>query len=293
MPFCAVMLLCLVFIGYYNWRGTGSPLLFPYALNERTYVTTPTLFWQKERPPIHFLNPQFEAFYNVEAREQWLEGRVNSFGKAVKHLSWVGARSVYFYFWPELCVPLLFLPCVLLDRRVRFLVLQTGISALGLLLVPWEESRYVAPLTATLFVLLVQAIRHLRQWQPNGRPVGIAVSRVTFLFVLLLAPFRQHARYLGHAAPEGIEFRAQFASQLNAAPGDHLVIVRYLPAHDVDLEWVYNAADIDHSKVIWAREIPGLDIHPLLDYFRGRRFWLAEPDAIPPRLTPYPGSATH
>jgi hypothetical protein len=289
LPFCAVMILCGVFIGYYNWRVTGNPLLFPYALNEQTYWATPTLFWEKARPPLHYLNPQFENFYNVVARGWWLQGRVHSIGSAVRHLSWVGARTAYFYFWPELCVPLLLVPWMLLDRRVRFLEVQTVICFLGLLLVPWEESRYVAPLTATLFVLLVQAIRHLRQWKPGGRPVGVAFSRAAFLLTVVLAPFRPHARSLERdRPPEEIEFRAQFESQLNTSPGGHLVIVRYSPDHESILEWVYNAADIDHAKTVWAREIPGVDIHPLLEYFHGRRVWLVEPDAAPPRITPYP-----
>ena len=53
-------------------------------------------------------------------------------------------------------------------------------------------------------------------------------------------------------------------------------------------EWVYNAAGIDHAKVIWARDIPGIDIEPLLRYFQSRQVWLAEPDAADaPRLGPY------
>jgi len=38
---------------------------------------------------------------------------------------------------------------------------------------------------------------------------------------------------------------------------------------------------------VWAREIPGVSIQPLLDYFRGRRVWLAQPDVTPLQLTPY------
>ena len=166
--------------------------------------------------------------------------------------------------------------------KSTFLIVQSGICFLGFLLVPWEEARYVAPLTATLFALLVQAFRHLRHWVPNERPVGVAFSRVVFLLTVLLAPFHPHSQ-----PPLGLEFRAQFESQMNATPGENLVIVRYSPVHNSNREWVYNAADIDHAKVVWAREIPGMDIHPLLDYFRGRRVWLAQPDATPPFLIPY------
>jgi hypothetical protein len=125
-------------------------------------------------------------------------------------------------------------------------------------LVPWSQAHYAAPLTATLFAMLVQAVRHLRQFQFSGRPAGIGFSRVVVLAALFLAPFHPHAEALGHPSPDGIDYRAIFERQLKEIPDDHLVIVRYFPERDANgkwvnyrlSDWVYNAADIDHAKVV-------------------------------------------
>ena len=294
LPFCVVGLLCGIFIGYYNWRGTGSPTLFPYVVNERTYLSTPTLFWEPVRPPMHYTSPQLDAFYNVWARDLWLEGRVDSVRHAARLLFLDVIRVVYFFMWPELLVPFIALPWLLWDRRIRFLIVQSAISLSGMLLVPWYQTQYIGPLTATLFALPTQAIRHLRQFHYRGRPVGIGLSRVIVLGVIFLGPYHVHVEPFGHPPLTPIEYRAVFERNLKQIPGEHLVIVRY----DVSLgkggngpEWVYNDADIDRAKVVWAREIPGVDIRPLLYYFHGREVWIAEPDAVPPRIAPYPESA--
>jgi ketosteroid isomerase-like protein len=57
-------------------------------------------------------------------------------------------------------------------------------------------------------------------------------------------------------------------------------------------EWVYNAADIDAAKVAWAREVPGQDLKPLLDYYHDRKIWLVNADAAHPQLEPYRSDAT-
>jgi hypothetical protein len=65
------------------------------------------------------------------------------------------------------------------------------------------------------------------------------------------------------------------------------VIVRYGAHHDFILdEWVFNNADIDGSKAIWARDI-GAQNAELLEYFSRRKAWLLEPDYNPPRLSLY------
>jgi len=284
VPFFGVILLCGIFMGYYNWRGTGNPLLFPYTVNNQTYLSsTPALLWQKAAPQIRYATPRFEA---VDGRTHgiWETGRADSIGKAI-HQFWFRIKTFgLFFLWPELCVPLLAFVWILRDRRVRFLIVQTAICLSGYLLVAWFFPHYAAPLVATAFALTIQGLRHLRRWEYRGRPIGIGFSRAVVLSLVLLAPFSTRV-YLG----SGLASRARIAAELEKMPGEHLVIVHYSTEHNLNQEWVYNRADIDGAKVVWARDIPGVDLGPLLNYFHSRRVWVVDADTRSPEPVPYPG----
>src|SRR6185437_2110367 len=86
-------------------------------------------------------------------------------------------------------------------------------------------------------------------------------------------------------APVGLE-RARVSRELENLPGPQLAIVAYAPHHLLN-DWVYNAADIDTSKVVWARQMDPASDRELLRHYKDRRAWLIEPDSNPPRLTPY------
>ena len=57
-----------------------------------------------------------------------------------------------------------------------------------------------------------------------------------------------------------------------------MIIVRYGEDHNIHDEWVFNGADIDGSKVIWARELDSQQNAKLFAYFKDRHIWLVEPD---------------
>ena len=67
--------------------------------------------------------------------------------------------------------------------------------------------------------------------------------------------------------------------------------MRYRPDHEILEEWVYNGADIDGSKVVWARDMGAAKNQELIDYYKDRRVWLVEPDEKPVRVTPYHGNS--
>jgi hypothetical protein len=285
LPCGAVLLVCGIFMAYYNYRGTGSAWVFPNVLNDRTHFSIPQLVWQKARPPFHFANPQFTAFYNVWLPSiAWPYGRPDSIKHIALGLLHNGASLFRFFagdaLWASFIVTM---PWVLFDRRVRFLVVQAAICFVGFLLVAEFMPHYAAPITATIFALFTQGIRHLRHWGSGHVRRGIGLSRALFLCAILI-PGHSTDKWKGLP----IENRARVEAQLNGMPGDQLVVVRYSPRHDAGGEWVYNRADIDGAKIVWVREIPGVEIQPLLNYFHGRNVWLIEPDARMPELKPYP-----
>jgi len=271
LPLSLVTALIAAFTAYYNWRGTGSAFIMPYAVNDRTYSITPLFIWQQERPALLYTNPQLQAFYGVWMHDAWLANRPDSLSRFWMHTYAVVKESVKFFIWPELCLPVLALPWQLRDRRVRLLIVLSGICLFASILATWFEPHYIAPLTACMFALVVQGARHLRLWKCRGRTVGIGLVRVMVLFALLGILVQPRAAVVGPEPPSGLEYRAKFEAQLNSLPGEHLAIVRYGANHSVHAEWVYNRADIDGAKIVWAREIPGKELKPLLDYFRGRQ----------------------
>ncbi len=83
--------------------------------------------------------------------------------------------------------------------------------------------------------------------------------------------------------------RGAIIERLKSQTGRHLVIVRYGPEDSPHQDWVNNAADIDGSRVVWAREMDPSRNRRLLEYFRDRRAWLLTVDGhtSPPNLVPY------
>jgi hypothetical protein len=192
------------------------------------------------------------------------------------------------------------LPWVLRDRRVRFLILTGCVVGFGLSLNAWLSPHYVAPFTAGLYVILLQAMRHLRLWRPGGQPSGLFLVRAAAVICLALVVVRSFASPLKISVgrwpaafmwygtePVGLD-RARVQTQLESYPGRQLAIVRYAHDHIPFDDWVYNAADIDKSKVVWARDMDAGNAPDLVKYFHDRRAWLVEPDLSPPRISPYP-----
>jgi hypothetical protein len=176
----------------------------------------------------------------------------------------------------------------LFDRRLRFPILVFVLGAAGLFALIWSFPHYAAPLACVIFLLLVQAIRHLRAMRFARMPVGLALSWAAFFLLAtdVAASVRNHICDPLTWACQGDPSRAAIARELSHTPGKHLILVRYEEDHNVHDEWVYNGAEIDSAKVLWARELDAQQNAKLLAYFKDRQIWLVAPDVNNTELIP-------
>jgi hypothetical protein len=288
-------------LAYYDYRAFGNPLTLPYIVDRNTYAITPYYVWQHARPEPNYHHAALRDFYHQNELTVYEEihkplGLV--FTTVVKIV-----MELVFFAGIGLLLPLLMMEHALKDRRIRLLVVCALILVPGILIEIFLIPHYVAPFTAIFYTVGLQCMRHLRVWRPRGRPVGLALVRGCVATCLAMVAIRLAATPLHLATdswpnpnscgivaePQGTE-RAAIQKILANTPGKQLVLVRYAQGHKPIEEWVYNAPDIDASKVIWARDMDAASNAELIRYYHDRNVWLVQPDLETGRLSPYPGT---
>jgi hypothetical protein len=289
VPMSLLLAVFGVTTGFYFWRVTGNPLRMPNQVNRAQYAAASYFYWQPPNPTPLYHHKVMADFYLQAELPRYLEARsVQGFLRetALKALTiWV------FYVGPALTIPLFVLPWTLRDRRVRWLIVACAITFTGMSMVVFFFAHYAAPIAGLILALILQGMRHLSAWRWDGRPVGPALARWTVVVCALMVPVQVmilFARVRSGERQPGM-VRAQIVAQLSSLPGPQLAIVRYRPDHKpLAPDWVDNIAEIDQSKLVWARDMGSEQNEELVRYFKDRKVWLIEPDELPPRISPYP-----
>ena len=290
----AVLLTGAAATSYYYWRVTGNPLLMPYVAYERQFAYSPTFFWQPARAEPQYDNDMMRRHNELERRNAYDTAR--SLGGFLRRNGTRTIANWSFFLGPILSVALLIGARALIGRGVRLLAVTWAVAAAGMSLAQANFPHYAAPLTAVIFALLVQAMRGAHATSERGaalvRAVPVALLAVLAVRIATQPVFSQP---MGKYPPPwqvmswcctgpGDVRRAEILRRLEATPGRHLLFVKYAPDHDPAIEWVYNRADINRAKVVWARVINPAEDEALVRYFAGREVWEVDADEDPPRL---------
>jgi hypothetical protein len=254
-----------------NKRITDSWTTLPYALSRYQYGVPAAFTWQTNPQPHQELTREQQFQYKMQ--NSFRASGPETIETYLQRLEY-RVRFYRFFFIPPLYVALPFFFLKLRDSRFAWLTLTLLLFALGVNFYPFFEVHYLGALTCLFILVSVTALDRLNN----------NAARLIIYFCLAHFVFWYGRSFFDQPTPER---RAVVNRELAQAPGRQLVFVRYWPQHIFQDEWVYNEADIDHAGIVWARDLGGSEDQKLLHYYPGRTAWLLEPDATPPKLSPY------
>lgn len=279
IPLLAVLLVAASCMAFYNARVTGNPFRMPYQEHTAQYMTAPIFFGQSVRRDRTYGNCTLAEFYGGwELRQYeyqttalgWLKGRTKRFLEVAR-----------FYCPLAFCIPLVMLPCAVRDAWIRFAAYAVVLlCAVVFVFWVWLFPHYLAPATCLFVLLVVQSLRSLRAFRIQNRQIGrvlVSLVLVGFLFASTYQLLQAASEKPGTWADQ----RLSIQQQLQNVEGQHLILVQYGANHNVHHEWVYNGADIDSAKVVWARSLGCEKDAALVDYFANRHVWHLRADETP------------
>jgi hypothetical protein len=304
VPMLFVLALAAVGMGYYFWRVTGNPLTMPYAIPRNTEGVAPYFLFQSPRPEL--------GYYDATVHRLAVDYELSEYhlGRTPLGFAYITVAKAYlswsFYLGPVLTLPLVLAICTLpygfswknISVQTRFLLSVLGIVLIGAAVETFFAPHYISPAAGAVLAVILVVLRRLRLWYWFGKPTGIFLTRaipviclITFLLRCSLVPLHiprnQFYAPSWYQVPLTVPGRAEILGQLQQFSGPQLIIVRYEADHNPFYEWVHNAADIDHAKLVWARDMGVHQNEELIRYYKGRRVWLLNADDLSPHLMPY------
>ncbi len=304
-PALTVLLLCLAAVGYNDYRVTGNMRVLPYQVYDHQYARATVFGLIPLHPEISYRHAVMRQMSELEVK-RWTDARSGWLGVQLGKL--YVFDNFFFPFW-VLMIPVLLCPYDLDTPQERATVFLSLVFVLMITPMIGVMPHYAAAFAGVFFVRLVHSLTRLGAWRPWSKPMGRVLGAL--LVGLMVGAFGngvsgliRNGKNLLPFAPGGDSISAALTLRevafgaarqsvmqtLQQQPGRQLVMVRYSQEHDPENEWVYNRADIDASRVVWAREMSPAQDRPFLDHFHDRKVWLLEPDLSPPQLSRYPGT---
>jgi hypothetical protein len=264
LPLAAVLLAGGCFLGYYNYRVTGSALRLPYTEYEAQYSGMPLFVWQSPGPAPHTDNLALQRYYEgfIKAWSRWRDPLPVVF---VQRLG-----TIIGQYWGVVLGALAVIGLMIRPNSWSWVATASlGCGLLATMLCFWFDVHYQAPAVALYLFLAVAGTRviYLKLAAAGVRPmVMLTLFALAYGLPLAYAQTAESRLPVYRASSN----RRAVLTAAQARGGRHLVFVRLIPPIFVHEPWVYNDADIDQSPVVWAWDRGADENRKLLAYFPDR-----------------------
>ncbi len=301
-PLTLILALGGAWVLYYNYRVTGDPIRLPYQVYLERYGND--AFFDPDAKPVNRQRAE-----NV--RDQII---LRSDRQFIHH---IGGERYY------ALLILVALRWLLKSRWGRFALGTFLLTIVATAFTRGAVPHYSAPVAGLGIGLVVQSLAIISSWI-RWRVVATAFVAAClalyfhnnyshFLRELSYWEYKRDASYVAKPPPVPIPdvhdlskiedrqlwerfsrwailARPHHKRRLEEDGDRHLVVVKYAENSTRHREWVYNRADIDGSKIVWARWLDNRPLWPLLSHYPDRRVWLIEPELDPWTMRDFPAA---
>ena len=232
----------------YNKAVTGSALTMPYLVHEQAYAMCPMFLWQTPHEDRQYRHPMMEKFHREWAMPFYRDQQTWS---NIFQAKWVMLLALGKLLLPAIAaIPLLALPWWR-GSKLRGPLTVLCLFWLCTQVSIWNLPHYLAPGLPLILLVLVYGLRNLNvathEWKWLVQPIVLLLVGQMLLFTGAAWQYATSTRTDWHYT------RQELQAELSNLEDNQLVFVDYNADHDTLQEWVYNRADIDAAKVIWAR----------------------------------------
>jgi len=293
-PAATVVLMGAACMASYNRAVTGDWSRVPYQIHQNQYFNQGVFLFSPARVPDRKPAPHvaslYQAYASAPLKGPELVARIASYGNERLSGAIESALGAVDYGREPARPVLMWTFAFVLTAMVSawrpwllFLVSTTLFVVLGQSLVWWWFPHYSAPIVPLVLAAVALLLRSVADSARAWRARRFAPAALVVLAVLNAAT----ALEIPVSAKPSRLTRMDVLADLEKQSGSHLVFVAYDDEASLHEEWVWNGAELESSRVIFAHHLGDTKNRELVAAYPGRFLWLVIVSNSDAALTPY------
>lgn len=294
---------------YQYYQVTGNAFTLPYSVHHKQYYPTPLFIFQSINQSATKGNERIRKVYDNYKSPPILENFLKIEG--LPYSLYLSPIYGFIYliialplFFLSPCLAILLycsLPIIIKRNKWLLLIIVTIIFTFACMSLGiwWDQYHYCASLTSCFFLLIAEGFRLFYLMSKRGRErqlvfiTLIVLTIVSFIYIqyIQLYSYEQFYRkddslkektliFESLSLNKSVEikitdratfFRHELEEIIKILPDRYMAVVSYDINYDLHDEIVYNKADIENAKLIWAHDLSDEKNASLFEYYNNRK----------------------